>query len=348
MKKVVMLSVAALAVGTCNVSFAGEKPPLVTLDLASTFPGSMPILGDAAHNLAERVKRATGGELIIEFYEPGKLVPAAETVNAVAAGKIAAAWAGAGWFASKDSAFDFFSSVPFGPGMGEYMAWMYEDGGLELAREMFHARGVHNIPCGMIPPEASGWFRKEIKTPADLKGLKMRFFGLGALVMEKLGVSTEQIAPGEILAKLKDGSLDAAEFSLPAMDQPLKFYEVAKYYYFPGWHQQATFFDLDINLAVWNALDDRYKATIELACGDIIREMIAKGEAAQGKALKELQAEGVKVRRWPAPMLVELEKAWNEVVAEESAKNPNFKRVYDSYAAFRKNYATWKHLSKLD
>jgi TRAP-type mannitol/chloroaromatic compound transport system substrate-binding protein len=348
MQRFVMLGLAALAAGASNVSFAAGKPPVVTLDLASTFPGSMPILGDAAHNLAERVKRATGGELIFKFYEPGKLVPAAETVNAVAAGKVAAAWAGAGWFAGKDSAFDFFSSVPFGPGMGEYMGWLYEGGGLELAREMFHARGVHNIPCGMIPPEASGWFRKEVKTPADLKGLKMRFFGLGAIVMQKFGVLTEQIAPGEILAKLKDGSLDATEFSLPSMDQPLRFYEVAKYYYFPGWHQQSTLFDLDINLAVWNALDDRYKATIELACGDIIREMIAKGEAAQGKALKELQAEGVNLRRWPAPILVEYEKAWNEVVAEESAKNPNFKRVYDSYAAFRKNYATWKNLSKLD
>ena len=348
MKRILILSLAALAAGASNVSFAGEKPPVVTLDLASTFPGSMPILGDAGHQLAERVQQATGGELVIRFYEPGELVPGAEAVNAVAAGKIAAAWAGAGWFAGKDSAFNFFSSVPFGPGVGEYLAWMYEGGGLELAREMFHAGGVHNIPCGLIPPEASGWFRKEIKTPADLKGLKMRFFGLGARVMQKFGVVTEQDPPGEILAKLKDGSLDAAEFSLPAMDLPLKFYEVAKYYYFPGWHQQATFFDLDINLAVWNALDDRYKATIELACGDIVREMVAKGEAAQGKAIKELKALGVELRRWPAPMLVEFDNAWNEVVAEESAKNPNFKRVYDSYAAFREEYATWKYLSALE
>src|SRR3972149_4832177 len=123
MKKVVMLGLAALAVGVSNVSIAAEKSPVATLDLASTFPGSMPILGDAAHDLAERVKRATGGELIFNFYEPGKLVPAAETVNAVAAGKVAAAWAGAGWFAGKDSAFNFFSSVPFGPAMGEDMGW---------------------------------------------------------------------------------------------------------------------------------------------------------------------------------------------------------------------------------
>lgn len=348
MQRVLTLGLAALAATISNLAVAQERPPKVTLDLASTFPGSMPILGDAAHQLAERVKRATGGEVEFKFYEPGKLVPGAETVNAVAAGKVAAAWAGAGWFAGKDSSYNFFSSVPFGPSMGEYMGWLYEGGGLELAREMFHARGVHDIPCGLIPAEASGWFRKEIKSPADLKGLKMRIFGMGALVMQKFGVETVQIPPGEIFAKLKDGSLDAAEFSLPAMDLPLELYEVANYYYFPGWHQQATFFDLDINLKVWDGLDDRYKAVIELACGDIVREMIAKGEAAQGKAIKEIQDKGVQVRRWPASMLVEFDKAWNEVVAEESAKNPNFKRIYDSYAAFRKDYATWKYLSALD
>jgi TRAP-type mannitol/chloroaromatic compound transport system substrate-binding protein len=348
MRQIVLFGMVGLAAGIATASIASERPPVVTLDLASTFPGSMPILGDAAHNLAERVKRATGGELVFKFHGPGKLVPAAETVNAVADGKVAAAWAGAGWFSGKDSAFDFFSSVPFGPGIGEYMGWLYEGGGLELAREMFESRGVHNIPCGLIPPEASGWFRTEIKTLADLKGLKMRFFGLGAKVMQKFGVVTEQIAPGEVLAKLQDGSLDATEFSLPAMDLPLRFYEVAKYYYFPGWHQQATFFDLYINLKVWNALDDRYKATIELACGDIIREMIAKGEAAQGKAIKELQAKGVNLRRWPAPMLVEFENAWKGVLAAESAKNPNFRRVHDSYAAFREDYAAWKSLSILE
>jgi TRAP-type mannitol/chloroaromatic compound transport system substrate-binding protein len=348
MQRALMLGAAALAAALSNFAVAQERPPKVTLDLASTFPGSMPILGDAAHELAERVKRATGGELVFNFYEPGKLVPAAETVNSVAAGKVAAAWAGAGWFERDDRTFDFFSSVPFGPDVAEYLAWLYQGGGLELGREMFHARGVHDIPCGLIPPEASGWFKKEIKTPADLKGVRMRIFGLGALVMQKFGVVTSQEAPGEILAKMKDGSLDAAEFSLPAMDLPLKLYEVAKYYYFPGWHQQSTLFDLDINLAVWNKLDDRYKAVIELACGDLIREMVAKGEAAQGKAIKEIQDKGVNVRRWPAPMLVEFDKAWNEVVAEESAKNPNFKRVYESYAAFRKDYATWKYLSALE
>jgi TRAP-type mannitol/chloroaromatic compound transport system substrate-binding protein len=326
---------------------ARAEPRATTIDIASTFPGNMPVIGEAAHRLTAKVLRASGGELVFKFHEPGKRVPAADTVKAVAEGTVPAAWAGAGWFAGHDSAFNMFSAVPFGPGIGEYLAWMYRGGGLEMAREMFHAHGVHNIPCILIPPEASGWFQKEIRTVADLKGLRMRFFGLGAKVMEKHGVVTQQLPPGEILAALKSGALDATEFSLPAMDQPLGFHTVAKYYYFPGWHQQATFFDLYINKAVWDGLPDRHKAVIETSCGDTIRESIADGEAQQWKAMKEMQAQGVRLRRWPAEILVSLEKGWSEVVAEESAKSPAFKRVFESYAKFRDNYSIWRHFSYL-
>ena len=176
----------------------------------------------------------------------------------------------------------------------------------------------------------------------------MRFFGMGATVMQKLGVTTEQLPPGEILAALEAGKLDGAEFSLPAMDEPLGFDKVAKYYYFPGWHQQATFFDLDINLKVWDALEDRHKAIIELACSDVLREMVAEGEALQGQAIQAMKAKGVEVRRWPPMILVAFEDAWAQVVAEESAANPNFKRVHQSYSDFRKGYEAWKYLSALD
>jgi TRAP-type mannitol/chloroaromatic compound transport system substrate-binding protein len=342
-------AIAGVAVLTAAIlaSIAASQAGPITLDVASTFPGNMPILGEVSRALPEKVKRASGGELILKFHEPGKLVPAADTVNAVARGSVPAAWAGAGWFAAKDGAFNLFSSVPFGPDIGEYLAWMYRGGGLELAREMFHAHGVHNIPCGIIPAEASGWFRKEIRRLDDLKGLKMRFFGLGAKVMQKFGVDTRQLPPGEILAALKSGELDATEFSLPAMDQPLGFHTVAKFYYFPGWHQQATLFDLYVNKAVWDGLPQRDQAIIEIACGDAMREMIADGEAAQWKAMKEMQAEGVRLKRWPPEILVAFENAWKDVVAEESAKSANFKRVYESFSRFRDNYAIWRDFNTL-
>ena len=319
----------------------------VHLNVASTFPVTMPILGEVSRNLPEKIQRASGGALVLKFHEPGALVPGNRTVDAVADGTVHAAWAGAGWFAGKNSAFNLFSSVPFGPGIGEYLAWLYRGGGLELAREMFHARGVHNIPCGIIPPEASGWFKREIRSIEDLRGLKMRFFGLGALVMQRFGVETQQLPPGEILRALESGALDATEFSLPAMDKPLGFHQVAKYYYFPGLHQQATLFDLYVNRDVWDGLADQHRAVIELACSDAMREMIAVGEALQWKAMRDLQAEGVQIKRWSPSILVAFEDAWRDVARAEAAKNPDFARVHESFSRFREDYAIWRHFSFL-
>jgi len=339
----ILALLAALMVSlTLTPPASAQAEPKVRLTLASTFPGSLFLLGDRATKLPDKIARATGGELEIKFHEPGALVPAGETVTAVSQGSVDAAWAGAGWFSGVDTAFNMFSAVPFGPGIGEYLAWMYYGGGLQIAREMFAEHNIYNIPCAIIPPEASGWFRKEINSVEDLNGLKMRFFGLGAKVMEKFGVATQQLPPGEIYQALQLGTIDATEFSLPAIDQKLGFYKIAKYYYFPGWHQQATLFDLYINKEKWESLEERYQVVIELACSDLIRLSISDGEGAQGKAIKEMQAEGVQLREWSPEILAAFEKAWQEIVVEESESNPNFKRVWDSYSSFRAEYAAWK------
>ncbi|MEL6522638.1 MAG: TRAP transporter substrate-binding protein [Pseudomonadota bacterium] len=341
----VVLAAAATALVSGPLHAVGDQP--VEIHIASTFPTSMPILGEAATRLSERVVEMSNGSLVLVAHEPNALVPAADTVNAVADGRVGGAWAGAGWFAGRDSAFNMFSSVPFGPGMGEYLAWMYHGGGLDLAREMFAEHGVYNVPCGMIPPEASGWFSEEITSVEDLKGLRMRFFGLGARIMERFGVETHQIAPGEILAEIQSGTLDATEFSLPAMDRPLGFQSELSYYYFPGWHQQATLFDLYFSLPVWNAMSSSQQAIIETACGDMIRDMIAEGEALQWQAMQEMREEGVELRRWPPNVLVAFEDAWLDIVSEEADANPKFAKVWKSYATFRENYRIWKHFSFL-
>ncbi len=320
----------------------------IRLQMASAFPSSLALIGQNGKKMQERIAKISGGTIELRFNEPGALVPALQAIEATGQGSVDAAWSNGGFFSSKDSAFNMFASVPFGPGIGEYMAWMYHGGGLQLSREMFAKYGVHNEPCGIIPPEASGWFRKEIKSVADLKGLKMRFFGLGAKVMEKLGVATQLLAPGDIFQALQLGTIDATEFSLPAMDQSFGFYQVAKFYYFPGWHQQATFIDLYINKKKWDALTDQQRTMIQYACGESMREIISEGEAAQFKAILEMQQKhGVQVKRWTPDILAAMEKAWGEVVAEESAKNPQFKKVFDSYAAFRKDYAIWKEYGYL-
>jgi len=320
-----------------------QQPQKVRINLANAFPNNLTLIGEAPGKLAKKLDRLSGGTLELRVNEPGALVPALQAIQATGQGSVDAAWSNAGFFAGTDSAFNMFATVPFGPAIPEYLAWMQHGGGLQLAREMFAKHGVYNIPCAIIPPEASGWFRKEIKSVQDLKGLKMRFFGLGAKVMAKLGVSTQLLAPGDIFQALQLGTIDATEFSLPTMDQKLGFYQVAKFYYFPGWHQQATFLDFYINRKKWDALSDQHKAAIESACGDLTRDVIAEGEATQWRAMTEMRDKhGVQIKRWSPEIMAAIEKAWNDVVAEESAANPNFKRVYASYAKFRADYSIWR------
>ncbi len=345
MKSFVRRAIAAsIAVGLATATTTAlSQDKKVRLNLASAFPTSLTLIGEAPVKYAKMIERVSGGTLEIRVNEPGALVPALQAIQATGQGSVDAAWSNGGFFSSTDTAFNMFASVPFGPGMGEYLAWMHHGGGLQLSREMFAKHGVHNIPCAIIPPEASGWFRKEIKSVADLKGLKMRFFGLGAKVMEKMGVATQLLAPGDIFQALQLGTIDATEFSLPVMDQKFAFYQVAKFYYFPGWHQQATILELYVNRKKWDSLSEQHRAMMEQACGNLTRDVMAEGEATQFKAMREMaDKHAVQIKRWTPDIMAAYEKAWNEVVTEESAKNAQFKKVYDSYAAFRKDYAIWR------
>lgn len=352
--KALAIAASALAMAGCGgdetaksgAAAPGTASPVqatVQLSMTSVYPTSLTLVGEAAPKLAENIKRASGGTLVLKVYEPGALVPGLESIQAVSKGSVDTAWSAAGFFSGTDTAFNIFTTLPFGPGMPEFLAWMYHGGGLQLENEMLAKHDVHAVICGIQPPEASGWFRKEITKVEDLKGLKMRFFGLGAKVMEKLGVATQLLAPGDIFQALQLGTIDATEFSNPSLDQKLAFYQIAKYYYFPGWHQQASLINLFINKKKWDALSDQHKAVIELACGDMVRHIMAEGEATQWSAVKSMRDEhGVTIKTWPPEILAAFRKAWEEVAQEESAANPNFKKVYDSYTQFRENYGVWR------
>jgi TRAP-type mannitol/chloroaromatic compound transport system substrate-binding protein len=348
MKRCQVLAAAFAVAFAVSGAALAQAPQKIRLQLASAFPTSLTLIGEAPVKLSRKIERASAGAIELKINEPGALVPALQAIQATSQGSVDAAWSNAGFFAATDTAFNMFATVPFGPGMGEYLAWVHHGGGLTLSREMFAKHGIHNIPCAMIPPEASGWFRKEIKTVQDLKGLKMRFFGLGAKVMAKLGVATQLLAPGDIFQALQLGTIDATEFSLPSMDQKFGFYQVAKFYYFPGWHQQATMLELYINKKKWDSLNDQQHAIIEQACGDLTRDVIAEGEATQFRAMREMQDKhGVQIKKWSPEIMAAYEKAWNEVVVEESATNPNFKKVWESYSKFRADYAIWRDLGYL-
>jgi len=314
----------------------------VQLKMASAFPTSLALIGEGAVTFADKVKRVSGGTLELKLFEPGALVPALEAIQSVSKGSVDAAWSTAGYLAGTDVTFNFFTAVPFGPDAPEYLAWMYFGGGLELADQMFAEHNVKYIPCSVTPPEASGWFRKEVKTLDDLKGMKMRFFGLGARVMDKMGVATQLLAGGDIFPALQLGTIDSTEFASPVMDESFGFYQVAKYYYFPGWHQPSSILGLFVNMDLWNGLSDQHKAILEVSCGDMVRHILARGEALQSPAMLRMRDKhNVKIMYWPPEFLEAYEKAWQEVVEEESENNAQFKKVYASYSKFREEFKLW-------
>jgi TRAP-type mannitol/chloroaromatic compound transport system substrate-binding protein len=341
MKRLIRTAVVALAVAV-TVAPAAAQEKRVRAQMGWAFPSTTGLLGPTQVKLVETLRELSGGSIDVRGFEPGALVPANQYLDAVGNGSLDMAWTVSAFWTGKDIAFSLYGSVPFGPEVGEYLAWMKHGGGNQLMKELHSKYNVEVIPCGIISPEASGWFRKEIKTLDDLKGLKMRFLGLGANVMQKLGVSTQLLQAGEIFQALQLGTIDAAEFSMPVMDLTLGFHQVAKHYYFPGWHQQATINELIISKKKWAEFSDRQKKLIETVCDATMLQQFAEGEAVQFKAMQEIQAKGVTIHKWPKNFLDAFEKAWVEVAAEQSAKSPDFKKGWESYSAFRKSYAMWK------
>jgi TRAP-type mannitol/chloroaromatic compound transport system substrate-binding protein len=330
---------AAIALTAGAVSAQDKK---VRVNMQSNFASSLAVLGPTAKYVADTIQSASGGNIDIKFFEPGALVPPGQAFDAVASGSLDSAWATPGYWTGKDIAFAVFSTVPFGPGAGEYISWLKFGGGEKLMQKLYAKYGIHSMVCNMIAPEASGWFRKEIKTLDDLKGLKMRFFGLGANVMQKLGVATQLLQAGEIFQALQLGTIDATEFSMPAMDLSLGFYQVAKYYYFPGWHQQSTVGDMIWNAKKWESLSKAQQSLVETVCNAAILRGFALSESAQFGAMQELQKKGVQFMTWNDTFMKAYEKAWEEVAAEQAQKSPAFKEAYESLQKYRADYSIWR------
>lgn len=317
----------------------------VRMQVASAFPGGLVLLGPAGHHLVDKMRKLSGGSIDARFFEPGALVPASQYLDAIANNSLDSAYSAAGFFTGKEIAFALYNTVPFGPEISEYLGWFRHGGGQKLMDELMAKYKTKVVLCGIVPPEASGWFRKEIGSVQELNGLKMRFFGLGANVMQKLGVATQLLQAGEIFQALQLGTIDATEYSAPALDISLGFHQVAKHYYFPGWHQMASITHYMMSLEKWSSLSPTQQEIVNVSCDSTMMHMLAEGEAIQPAALKDLQAKGVTVHSWSKPVLDALRKAWDEVVAEQSLKSPEFKKGWDSLAAYRKNYKIWKDVA---
>ena len=342
----------ACALGFAACKHRAESPDgttriSVNWKMAGAYSSTMPIVGDAGPLWSKKLEEVSGGRLRIKYYDAGKLVPALEIFDSVSKGAVDAGWSSSGYWIGKLPSAALFTAVPFGPDALEYMAWIFEGGGLELWREIYAENNIWVTPCVLIPPEASGWFREPIENVEQLRGMKIRFFGLGGKVMQKLGASVQLLAAGDIFPAMERGVLDATELSMPSIDERFGFHKIAKHYYFPGWHQQSSYVELMINIDRWNELSDQDQKLIELCCKDSIIRGLTLGEVQQGQALANMTEQGVQVHTWSPEILAAYRAATDEVLAEEVANDAHFARVYESYTRFRARYAEWAALSRI-
>jgi TRAP-type mannitol/chloroaromatic compound transport system substrate-binding protein len=348
MKKITfsVLCMFVVAIVMCSLSgTAVAKEKKILLKVPMAYPSKLPGLGTTIIWMSERIGILSDNTMKIEIYEPGALIPAFEMLDAVHAGKVNACYGVSGYWSGKFPAADFFTAVPFGPEATEYLAWIYYGNGMKLWQEMYDSNGmnVKAFLCGVLPPETSGWYVKEINSIDDYKGLPIRFFGLGGKTLQQLGASVTLLPGGEIFAALEKKAIEGAEFSMPAIDSKLGFYKVAKYNYFPGWHQQATLFELLINKDVWNSMSERQKMLIETLCMASTLNTMAWTESIQAPVLIEnVKKHGVTLKYWDDNTLAAIQKAWEEVAAENAAKDAYFKKVWEDLGAFRKEYKIWK------
>ena len=313
--------------------------------MPSAFSRNLPGLGDNAADVAEEIGRVTGGRLRIDFFEPGELVPPFSVVDAVHEAKVQAGYTWLGYDQGKLPSSTLFGAVPFGMVPWEYLAWWLEGGGKQLALEIYEPLGVRPILCGLIGPETAGWFRKPIETPEDLVGLKIRFAGLGGEVIQRLGASVTMLPGGEIFQSLERGAIDATEFSLPNVDERLGFDRVARYNYFPGWHQPFTAFHLVVGSKAWSTLDLPLRAAIEVTCTAGIAKNLGHAEAMQGAVIESFKDKAVETRHLPQSVLDVLRSETQSLLDERAAKDPLFARVLASQRRFSESYSRWQRLA---
>ena len=344
-----MKKLLTTAAATALLFVAQPEPVFAskTIDVASTFPKNMVFLGEGAENLSKLLSEVSDGKLNLKVYGAGELVPPLEVFNAVSTGAVDAGWDWIGYWGGTVPVTGLMGAMPFGPTPEVFLGWMWEGGGREILQKAYDPFNVQVFPCHLTAPEPGGWFNKEINSVDDFKGLKMRISGLGGKVLNNLGASTQLIAGGEIFVALERGRIEATEFSLLIIDQSLGFQNVAKYYYFPGWHQPASWNSLLINKNVYNKLSDLEKEQLEVACKANVVYTMSVAPAAQMPVLEKFKAGGVEVRRFPPQVLQVLKAESAKVLAAEAKNDPLFKEAYESLVKYMDSVNQWHNLQSL-
>jgi TRAP-type mannitol/chloroaromatic compound transport system substrate-binding protein len=333
--------------GLAGVLAAGTAPAIVHAQanirwrLASSFPKSLDTIFGAAEVFARKVKELSGGKFEISIHAGGELMPPLGVVDGVQNGTVEMAHTAPYYFFGKDETFALGCAIPFGLNSRQMSAWMIEGNGLKLMREFYKNYNIINFMGGNTGAQMGGWFRKEVKSLADMKGLKFRIGGFGGKVIERIGGVPQNIPGGEIYQSLEKGTIDAAEWVGPYDDQKLGFNKVAQFYNYPGWWEGGPQLDFFINTKAFDGLSAEYKAIIECAAAVAHVDMQAKYDAKNPAALKQLVQSGVKLVRFPKDMMDASFKEAMALYSELSGKNPNWKKVYEDFANFRRDQHLW-------
>jgi TRAP-type mannitol/chloroaromatic compound transport system substrate-binding protein len=329
-----------LLAGSAARASAAELPA-IRWRLASSYPKSLDTLYGAAEALTERVRKLTSGRFEIRAYAEREIVPGLQVLDAVQNATVECGQTASYYYVGKNLAFAFDTAVPFGLTARQQNAWMYYGGGLQLMRDFFRDYNIIHFPGGSTGVQMGGWFRKEIKSLADLQGLKMRIPGLGGQIMARLGVVPQTLAGGEIYLALERGALDATEWVGPYDDEKLGFHKVAKNYYYPGWWEGGPQLSFYVNLKKWQELPPEYQTAFEVAAAEANVQMLAAYDAKNPPALARLLSQGVKLHAFPKDMMDAAYKAAFEMYEEEAGRNPAFKRIYTEWKKFRDASLQW-------
>jgi TRAP-type mannitol/chloroaromatic compound transport system substrate-binding protein len=333
------LAAASTAVAVASPAIA--QAPTIKWRLASSFPKNLEGLYGAAPTVAKFVHEMSDGKFEIQPFAAGEIVPGLQVLDATANGTVECGHSYSGYYVGKNPALIFDGSLPFGLTPRQHNAWYLFGDGKKLIDEVYDGFGVVSIPMGNTGGQTFGWFRKEMKTPADFNGVKMRVAGFGGRVLAKLGVVPQQIAGGDIYPALEKGTLDAAEWVGPHDDEKLGFHKVAKYMHIPGVLELEANSCLYINKAAWAALPASYQAMVRGGCAYALMEMLARYDALNAKAINRVVAQGAQITVLPPEVLRALRAALETVLDEESAKSEQFKRLADNWRLFRAEQHRW-------
>ncbi len=344
------LSKAAVGagVGTAAVGFPAivRAQPAVRWRCSSGFPKALDTIYGAAEDAAKRISEATGGRFQISVAPAGEIVPMPQAADAVGAGTVECSHTAAFYYVGKDPTWAFGSCIPFGMNFRQMNAWWLEGGGEKLFNDFLKPQGMQYFLSGNTGAQMGGWFRKEIKTMEDVKGLKIRIPGLGGRLFSAVGAVPQQIPGGDIYPALERGTIDAAEWVGPYDDEKLGFNKVAPFYYYPGFWEGGAGLGWLVNNKAWDALTPEYRAIFRAAVKEANAGMMARYDARNEPALRRLIAGGTKVTAFPRPVMEAFYRAALTLYQEIGATNPNFKRLYDSYSANQRAAVQWMRFTE--